>query len=546
MASVGAQPEREFGGKRRFLCTDSTARTSLLISLLTLATFALYYQVHTHPWSGLDDHMYIVDNVHLHTLNWRTIWWSVRVLNYANWIPVSWLSHAIDYHFFGANPAGHHLVSVLLQALNSALVFWVLKCATGATARSFMVAALFAVEPMNVEGVVWIAERKTLLSMLFFLLTLAAYRWYAREPRDSRFVVVFLLFGLGLAAKSQVITLPCVLLLWDYWPLQRMRTPWREPSAADPPATAFPQKSFLWLVKEKIPLLVLCLCDAVLTIYTQKSVRIGLMPPLSLRLKNAVFSYWLYLRKVFWPSGMALELPQMGRFVSGWQIVAILALLVAISAAVVKFRRYRYLPVGWFWFLGTLVPMVGILQPSQQGSADRFVYQAYLGVFIIACWGIADLARERHISRAWLAGASAAVLLALAILSYRQVGYWKDEFTVWTHAAEVNKYHWLARDNVAVLLQEQGKPLEALQCFYQAAAINPDDSFSNMRIGYYEQATGNLQGAIARYQHALTDPSLPDDTKVLLWRNMGVAYRDLGDSANSRECFRQSTSFERH
>jgi tetratricopeptide (TPR) repeat protein len=546
MASVGTQPEREFGGKRRFLCTDSTARTFLLISLLTLATFALYYQVHTHPWSGLDDHMYIVDNVHLHTLNWRTIWWSVRVLNYANWIPVSWLSHAVDYHFFGANPAGHHLVNVLLHALDAVLVFWVLKRATGATARSFMVAALFVVEPMNVEPVVWVAERKTVLSMLFFLLTLAAYRWYVREPRVSRYIAVFLLFGLGLAAKSQVITLPCVLLLWDYWPLQRMATPWHEPAAADPPATVFPRKSLAWLVVEKLPLLVLCILDAVLTIYTQKSVRIGLMPPLSLRLKNAVFSYWLYVRKVFWPSGMAPELPQMGRFVSGWQILAILALLVAISAAVVAFRRHRYLPVGWFWFLGTLVPMVGILQPSQQGSADRFVYQAYLGVFIIICWGVADLARHRHVSRAWLAGASAVVLLALAIVSYRQIGYWNDEFTVWTHAAEVNKYHWLARDNVAALLWEQGKPLEAQQYFRQAAAINPDDSFSNMQIGYYEQATGNLQGAIAHYQHALKDQSLPDDTKALLWRNMGVAYRNLGDRANSLECFRQSASFGKH
>jgi len=543
MACVGAQPKSEFPGKRRFLETDSSARTFLLISLLTIATFALYYQVHSHPWSALDDYVYVVDNVHLHTLNWTTIWWSVGILTYANWIPVSWLSHAVDYHFFGANPAGHHLVSVLFQALNAVLVFWVLKRATGATARSFMVAALFVVEPMNVEAVVWIAERKTVLSMLFFLLTLAAYHWYAREPRDSRYLVVFLLFGLALGAKSQVITLPCILLLWDYWPLQRMDTPWREPAAADPPSTVFPRRSFSWLVKEKLPLLVLSLSDAVLTIYTQKSVRLGMMPPLSLRLKNAVFSYWLYVRKVFWPSGMAPELPQMGRFVSAWQILAILGLLVGISAAVVAFRRHRYLPVGWFWFLGTLVPMVGILQPSQQGSADRFVYQAYLGAFIIVVWGIADLARERHISRAWLAGASAIVLLALTIVSYRQIGYWKDEFTLWTHAAEVNPYHWLAQDNVAAQLKMHGKQLEAMPYLLRAAAINPDDGYSNKEIGYFEQAKGNLPDAIAHYQHALKDQSLTDDTRAILWQNMGVAYRYLGDRANSLECFRQSANF---
>ncbi len=543
MASIGAQPQSEFPGKRRFLETDSTARTFLLISLLTIATFALYYQVHTHPWSGLDDHVYIVDNVHLHTLNWKTVWWSVREMNYANWIPVSWLSHAIDYQLFGANPAGHHMVSVLLQALNAILVFWVLKRATGATARSFMVAALFAVHPMNVEPVVWIAERKTMLSMLFFLLTLAAYRWYVRKPRDGRYIAVFLLFGLGLAAKSQIITLPCVLLLWDYWPLQRMDTPWREPATAHPPATVFPRKSFSWLVMEKLPLLVLCLFDAVLTIYTQKSVRSGLMPPLSLRLKNAIFSYWLYIRNVFWPSGMGPESPQMGKFVSTWEVLAILALLVGISVAVVAFRRHRYLPVGWFWFLGTLVPMVGILQPSQQGSADRFVYQAYLGVFIMVCWGIADLAQQRHISRAWLAGASAMVLLALAIVSYRQIGYWKDEYTLWKHAAEVNKYNWIAQDNYAVCLRAQQKPLEALEYLYRAAAVNPDDAYSNSEIGYYEQAIGDLPGAVSHYQRALNDRTLADDRRALLWRNLGVAYRDLGDHAKAVECFRHSASY---
>lgn len=541
MASIGTQPKKEFRRVRSFLSTDSAAQTFLLILLLAIATFALYYQVHAHPWSHLDDYVYVVDNVRLHSLNWGTVWWSVRVLNYANWIPASWLSHALDYHFFGPNPAGHHLVNVLLHALNAILVFWVLKRATGATARSFMVAALFVVHPLNVEPVVWIAERKTVLSMLFFLLTLAAYRWYAREPRVSRYLVVFLLFGFALAAKSQVITLPCVLLLWDYWPLQRMNTPWREPAAAVPPP-AIPRRSFSWLVMEKLPLLVPCFCDAALTIYAQKSVRIGLMPPLNLRLKNAAFSYWLYIRQAFWPSGMGPESPQMGRFVSAWEVLAILALLVAISAAVVVGRRYRYLPVGWFWFLGTLVPMVGILQPSQQGSADRFVYQAYLGLFIIVCWGIADLARQRHLSRAWLASASAAALLALTVVSNRQIGYWKDGCTLWKHAAEANQYNWVAQDNFAGCLQGQGKPLEAKEHFLRAVAINPDDGRGGMHIAYYEQATGDLQGAIARYQHALKDRSLSDETRALIWRDMGVAYRGLGDRTKALECFQKSAS----
>ena len=224
MASISAQPKTANAPGKSFFFIDSSRRTLLLCFFLVVSTVAVYYPVHTHPFFSPDDALYVVNTEQLHHgLTWQTIWWSFRVLYMGNWIPLTWMAHAVDYQLFGLNPAGHHMVNVLLHALNTALLFWVLKRATGYTGRSFMVAALFAIHPMNVEPVAWVAELKTMLSMTFFLLALAAYGWYARAPQnDGRYAMVALLFGMGLTAKPQIITLPFVLLLWDYWPLQRM------------------------------------------------------------------------------------------------------------------------------------------------------------------------------------------------------------------------------------------------------------------------------------------------------------------------------------
>jgi protein O-mannosyl-transferase len=516
--------------------SEIRSRTFLWGIFLAVATVAVYYPARSHPFCNLDDYFYLVDNAHLHSgWDWATIWWSFRAFNYANWIPLTWLSYALEYPFFGSNPAGYHTVNILLHALDVVLLFWVLKRATGRGGRSFMVAALFALHPMNVEPVVWIAERKTVLSMVFFLLALEAYRWYARAPGLRRYVLVLLFCGMAMAAKPQVITLPFLLLLWDYWPLQRMLPSSR--SSLEAASTLYPPRSFSSLIKEKLPLLFLSAVDAVLTLYTQKSVRLGLMPPFSLRFKNAVFSYWLYIKKAFWPSGMAPEYPQLGRDVSWWQVFGVLFLLIAITALVVWFRRKRYLPVGWLWFVGALVPMIGLLQAAQQGMADRFVYQAYLGLFFIVCWGTADWAEQHAISVRRLASVSAVVLLALTMVTHRQIGYWKDKFTLWSHATQVVNHHWIAEDNLGVYLMEQGKPADALTHFFRASAINPDDGVSNRFIGFYEQTLGNQQEAIVRYSRALRDYTLIGDDRAQVWRNLAVAYRDVGDMEKSREYY---------
>jgi hypothetical protein len=257
VASVDVKPQVGIPLSNKFFLADSRARTFLLGALLVVITVALYAPVHSHPFFNLDDYFDVADNVHVHHgLDWETIKWSFTAMNMANWIPLSWLSHAIDYQMFGRNPAGHHDMNVFFHALDVVLLFWVLKRATGYTGRSFMVAALFAVHPMNVEAVAWIAERRSVLSMVFFLLALGAYRWYARNPTDRRYTVIALLFALGLLAKPQVITLPFVLLLWDYWPLQRM-FPNAPSSSPQPEPGIFPPQTLSQLIKEKIPLLFL-------------------------------------------------------------------------------------------------------------------------------------------------------------------------------------------------------------------------------------------------------------------------------------------------
>ncbi len=520
----------------KFLSTESRARTWLLGFLLVAGVVAVYFPVHQHPFCNLDDYFYIVDNAHVHgDLNWSTVRWAFTCVTMVNWIPLTWLSHSLDCQFFGLSPAGPHDVNVVLHAVNALLLFWVLKRATGYTGRSFMVAALFALHPINVETVAWIAERKNLLSMFFFLLTLGAYCWYARQPRESRDWTVRVLFALGLMAKSQIITLPFVLLLWDYWPLQRMFPPAQ--TSSSPAATpVFPAKSLSWLVKEKVPLLVLAMADALITVYVQSSARVKYMPPVSMRLGNAVLSYAKYVGKVFWPVNLAPEYPY-PRAIGPWQVAGALLLLLAITALVISYRRYRYLLVGWLWFLGMLVPTIGLIQVGQQAMADRYAYHSFLGLFIMICWGVSDWVGQHHISTAWLAGASAVVLLTLTALSYHQVGYWKDGFTLWSHALQVAPDHWAAEDSVASELLLQGKSDEAMAHYMRAATLRPDDGMSNYNIALYEQHHGNSQDAITHYQHALNDYSLPEPLQETIWHNLGVAYRAVGNFARARESF---------
>jgi protein O-mannosyl-transferase len=549
---TGGVERTAFSSKRR-LSTWATKQTLLLSLLLVVAVAALYYPVSRHDFFDIDDYQYVVDNVHIRDgLNWSTVKWALTSHSYANnWHPLTWLSHALDVQMFGLDPAGHHAVNVGLHALDVLLLFWIMLRATGYVGRSWMVAALFALHPMNVEAVAWVAERKTMLSMLFFLLALAAYRWYACTPRFHRYLAVVLLYLLGLMSKPQVITLPLLLLLWDYWPLQRMFAIAPESSSDANAGAPLPSRSFSWLVLEKVPLLLVCAAGALVTMHAQASGLASLpleerlrpeywAPKLLSRSEHAIFCYAKYIGKAFWPSAMAPEYPSLGASLRLWQVLGAAALLLAITVLVFAYWRRRYLVTGWLWFLISLVPMLGIVQAGRQAMADRYAYGSFLGLFMMVCWGVADWTRQRSISTTWLASAGLIVLLALATVAYRQVGYWRDSFTLWSHARQVVPNHWAADDHLGVHLLSEGKTAEAMAHFFRASTINPDDGVSNVNIGFYEQTLGNLREAIARYRRALNDPGVGVDDRARVWNNMGVAYRDLGDLTEARECFEKS------
>jgi len=510
--------------------TSPHSRIFLLGVLLAIATVALYYPVHGHPFANYDDADYVFDNYHVRSgLHWSTVRWAFTTFAAANWHPLTWLSHAADVQFFQLNPARHHDVNLLLHVLDVVLLFWVLQRATASTGRSAMVAALFAVHPINVESVTWIAERKNLLSMFFFLLALGAYRWYAVKPEIRRYALVALLFAMGLMSKPQVITFPFVLLLWDYWPLQRMFPDTREPAA-----TVLPTRSFAGLVWEKLPLFVLSGASAYLTIKAQGSGGATNWYPLTIRLENAVVSYARYLYKAFWPVDLAPMYPHPGSLLDRWQVAAASLLLLVITGLVLAGRRHRYLPVGWFWFLGTLVPMIGLKQVGAQAMADRYAYLPCIGLFLMVCWAISDWAQQRRLAPSWLAGPAIAVLLALMVVTHRQTGYWSDNVSLWTHTLQVTRGNWQAENNLGMALLRQGRMDAAVPHFRAAVAINPSDAVSNMNVGIYEQSRGNAPLAIEQYKKTISLTRNPK-LKAEAYNNLGYAYKDIGDYGDAQQ-----------
>jgi protein O-mannosyl-transferase len=522
----------------------------VLALLLIIATIALYLPVKRHPFITFDDRDYVTRNYQIQSgLDWDTVQWAFTTFYSSNWHPLTWVSHALDYQLFHLNAAGHHETNLLLHALNGGLLFFVLWRATGYSGRSFMVAALFALHPINVESVAWISERKNVLSMFFFLLALGAYRWYALKPRADRYATVAFLYALGLMAKPQIITFPCVLLLWDYWPLQRMFAPAGAPSGTAPGAVA-PAKSFPWLLFEKLLLFLLSAASAVLTIKAQgaSGALNGVFTtyPFPSRLENAIVSYVRYIGKALWPSHLAIYYPHAEGLLKPWQVAGASLLLLAITALVIAGRRRRYFLVGWFWYVGTLIPMIGLVQVGGQAMADRYAYQSFLGLFIMICWGVADFqpatrttesswTEEGHTSSTWLTVASIAMLLALTAVAHRQIWYWRDSVALRTHAAEVTNGNWFAEDFLGGLMLELGKPDDAIAHYYRALAMNPGDPVSNLDLGSWKQHIGQPRAAIEYYQQVLRSPRAPEMLKAKAAENMQRAYHELGIMGPSGE-----------
>ena len=510
--------------------------------LLFAAVLASYSSIIHNQFLDYDDNEYITNNAHVKAgLTWANVQWAFSTSEEANWHPLTWLSHELDSELFGLNPVGHHVVNVLLHAVNAVLLFLLLQSATGFRWRSLMVAALFALHPINVESVAWAAERKNVLSMLFFLLALYAYGRYARRPGLGRYIAVAGFFVLSLLAKPQAITFPFLLLLWDYWPLDRI-------GARDMPTQAgnAPRLPIARLLLEKLPLLFLSAASAVITMEAQKAggaVKDLARFSLPLRLETTVISYARYLGKTFWPTKLVLPYPHPLKLYPAWQVYAAVVLLLLITAIVLCARDKRYLAVGWFWFLGSLVPMIGLVQVGEQAMADRYAYIPFLGLFLMIVWLIADWTaawnRTRQIPARWLAIPAVCCLLALASLTYRQVGYLHDTEALWRRALALTQDNYIAQGALAGVLHKQGKTEEAIEHIRAALAIRPDDWPANLILAAYEQSQGDTAAATARYQMVALRASKPSQ-RAAAYNDLGTAYRQTGDLLRAKEAFEQS------
>jgi protein O-mannosyl-transferase len=526
--------------------------------VLAIATLAVYGQVAHHSFINYDDQYYVTQNAHIQTgLSWQTFTWALTATEADNWHPLTWLSHALDCQLYGLNPGGHHLTNVLFHVLNVVILFLLLEWATGAMGRSFVVAALFALHPLNVESVAWVAERKNVLSTLFFLLALGAYGWYARRPNLKRYVAVAALFVLGLAAKPMVITLPFVLLLLDFWPLKRIRG-WGEPPASSQkkrknrtvrmddlaanPQLPFTQAPFARLILEKLPLLALCVGSAVLTVIAQQgAIRSTEYLPFGVRLENAVWAYATYVWRAFFPVRLVPFYPYSE--IAAWQLGLAGLFLLGVSALVWKQRFVRrYLVTGWLWYLGTLVPVIGLVQVGDQAVADRYAYVPLIGVFVMVVWCAADWA-GRKIKLQWRAATALIILLLLSLLTWRQVGYWRSDFELWPYTLRASPDNPLAEKNLGDALLNNGRPEEASPFLEKAVKFNPQDPDRHANLGADLMLLGHLEEAVAEYQAAV--PLTPDATlQARYYESLASLHDMLGDYQKVRDNYRQALKID--
>ncbi len=514
---------------------ETHKRRFILCLLLVVATIALYSPITRAPFLNYDDAIHVSDNLHVRAgLIWSTFVWAFTTSETADWHPITWLSHALDCQLFGVSPDGPHTVNVLLHAANVLLLFLILESATALVWQSFMVAALFALHPINVESVAWISERKDVLSMFFFLLALAAYGWYARKPGVGRYLVATVAYVLGLMSKAQVITFPFALLLLDYWPLGRLAVPARvSPSdAMVAPDLAAP---FWKLVAEKVPWFALSAASALITIKVEVDATQSKLP-VWVHLANAVTSYVKYIEKAFWPINLAVVYPHPGFAISVPGVVLSAVVIVVLTILAVLFRRRRPYFVGWFWFLGTLVPMIGLVQISVHAMADRYAYIPLLGIFVIVCWGAAELAERWHVPAAMRIAVAAVVLVMLAVGLHRQVSFWGDNRTLWAHTLEITQENYTAEDNLATALIATGKVEEAMPHFQRAVSIRPDDAMATLNIATYQQMMGNYPAALDGYARVLQFtkvPSLLVNARI----NSGYAHYSLKQYDGAKQDF---------
>jgi protein O-mannosyl-transferase len=536
---VKRAPASEPRGSMQFVSGGALHRYRIgaICIFLAILTLVVYRPVWQHPFINYDDGAYILFNPHVQQgLTSQTLTWALTTFYEANWHPLTWVVHALNCQLFGLDAGGHHMTSLLLHVLNAVLLFLLLMQATGAMWRSMLAATLFAVHPLNVESVAWAAELKNLLCTFFFLLALGTYGWYARKPAISRYVVLALLFVLGLASKPMVIALPFVLLLLDFWPLRRI-VGWTQPSQDFPVA----QRSFSSLLLEKAPLVALSIASAVVTLFGQRSVGADNMVRVSLigRFENALQSYAMYLGKALWPTDLAPFYPYSPVSSPIWPVIAGLFLLF-VSAWVWKARhKSPYLITGWLWYLGTLVPVIGLVQVGGQARADRYAYIPLIGVFVMTVWRLADFADLKMLRLSARLVPAIASLAVFSLLAWHQDSYWNSRYDLWTHTLEVTKNNPVAEHNLAMDLMRSQRWDEAVPHLAKANELNPADTVSLVDLGTVLSSQGRHQDAVKEYEKVLQRSAAPS---ILLpaYHNLGNEYRILGNYEKSEANYRQA------
>lgn len=497
-----------------------TAAVAAALVVLTLSVFA---PVRHFDFVEMDDPSYVFENSQvLGGLTAQSVAWAFTTGHAGYWMPAVWLSYMVDTEMFGQGPHGYHVTNLLLHVAATLLLFGWLARATASPWRSAVVAALFAVHPLHVESVAWITERKDVLSAVFWMLTLWAYVGYVRHPGWRRYAIVTVTLVAGLMSKAMVVTLPIVLLMADVWPLGRLRMG----GAGTPPPAGRPLRALLW---EKLPLAALAACAAVVTFLAQSSQgAVGDLATLGpgLRVENALVSYAKYLTMAVWPADLSFFYP-MPQSIPGWTVAGSVALLAGVTAAVIAaWRRWPWLAVGWFWYLATLLPVIGLVQAGMQARADRFMYLPAIGLFVMGVWGVAELVPRRRWRPALLAAVSTGVVAAFGVTARAQVWHWQDSVSLYTHTSmvELHQDEYSAHMQLGVAFRGKGRLDEAVVHFTRAAGLRPEAADPHVELGLTFTAKGQLDSAVAQYQEAIRRQAGRADAR----NNLGAIYTEQG------------------
>jgi len=472
--------------------------TYMMVGIIVL-TLLVYFPVFNNHFVNYDDLSYVTANSHVKSgITGNSIKWAFTTFYFYNWHPLTWISHMLDVQLFGLDPMWHHLMNLLLHIVNSLLLFTLFKKITLAPWKSLCIAGLFALHPLHVESVAWVADRKDLLCTFFWFLTMLAYVAYTRNPKVMMYLLCVLLFVFGLMAKPMLITLPLILLLMDYWPLGRVRQ-------GNGVIGASSKMSFSFLVLEKVPLALLSAASVVVTFLAQKKGgAISSDSSLIVNAANAFSGYAKYVMKMVWPSKLAVYYPYDPGATPWWQIATAAVAIIVASALVVRSAgRLPYLVAGWFWYLITLVPVIGFIRIGQHAMADRYTYIPLIGPFIVVIWGISDLAQRFRIRRKVLAVSIIAIIIVCSVLTNLQAKKWHDSATLFRHALEVTENNSLAHKNLAAALAEQGNLTEALHHASESLRIQPEpleyvsQGWLYFELGQYEKAVESCKKSIA-------------------------------------------------